>query len=79
MSLIYEVCLKKEEYKIPQGSSFYKQLLRAYNDLQMLRDDSIWVEVTVDLNEKFLREQRNKRIKELQSPPFGAIKEQWMK
>jgi hypothetical protein len=79
MSLIYEICMKKNEYKISTDSNFYKQVLRTYNDLQNLRDDSIYQPVEADLNEKFLKELKSKRIKELTEPPFGAAKESWMK
>ena len=79
MSLIYEVCMRKNEYKISTDSDFYKQLLRTYNDLQLLRDNSLYVPVETDINEKFLKEQKQKRIKELTDPPFGAVKEPWMK
>lgn len=79
MSLIYEVCMKKNEYQISSDSDFYKQLLRSYNDLQLLRDNSLYLPVETDLNEKFLKELKAKRIKELMDPPFGAPKEPWMK
>lgn len=79
MSLIYEVCLKKNEYKISEDSDFYKQLLKTYNDLQLLRDNSLYLPIESDLNDKFLKELKQKRIEELAKPPFGAAKEPWMK
>lgn len=79
MSLIYEVCMRKNEYKISTDSDFYKQLLRSYNDLQLLRDNSLYLPVETDINDKLLKEQKAKRIKELMDPPFGAVKEPWMK
>jgi hypothetical protein len=79
MSLIYEVCLKKEEYELLQGSDFYKQLIKSYNSLQILRDDSLFLPIETDINSGFLREQKNKRVDELTKPPFGAVKESWMK
>lgn len=79
MSLIYEVCMRKNEYKISTDSDFYKQLLRSYNDLQLLRDNSLYLSVETDINEKLLKEQKAKRVKELMDPPFGAAKEPWMK
>lgn len=79
MSLIYEICMKKNEYKISADSDFYKQLLRSYNDLQLLRDNSLYLPVESDLNDKLFKEMKQKRVTELTSPPFGAAKEPWMK
>lgn len=79
MSLIYEVCMRKNEYKIATDSDFYKQLIRSYNDLQLLRDNSIYMPVETDINDKLLKELKAKRVKELTDPPFGAVKEPWMK
>lgn len=79
MSLIYEICLKKDQYSIDVDSDLYKQLLKSYNDLQILRDDSAFISVEVNLNDQFLRAQKAARIKELMSPPFNAAKDSWMK
>ena len=79
MSFIYEICMKKNEYKISIDSAFYKQLLQSYNSLQLLRDDSLYLPVESDLNEKFLKDLKAKRAKELMDPPFGAVKGPWMK
>lgn len=74
MSFIYEICMKKNEYKISTESPFYKQLLQSYNSLQLLRDDSLYQSADSDL-----KELKQKRAKELMDPPFGAVKGPWMK
>lgn len=79
MSLLYEMCLKKDQYNIDSDSDLYKQILKSYNDLQILRDDSAFVSVEVNLNDQFIRAQKVARIKELMSPPFNATKDSWMK
>lgn len=79
MSLIYEICLKKDEYKIPTDTDFYHQILKTYNDLQILRDDSTFIDVDTKLDDKFLKKQRAQRVEELCKPPFGAPKEPWIK
>ncbi len=79
MSLIYEIALKKEEYGIETSSDFYRMLTRTYNDLQILRDDSIFLPVEVDLNDKFLKQMRRKRIEQLMAPPISAPREPWMR
>jgi hypothetical protein len=73
MSLIYELCLKKNQYQISTDSDMYKQALRSYNDLQILRDNSLYAPAAD------LKELKQKRIKELMDPPFGASREPWMK
>ena len=79
MSFIYEICMKKKEYKISTSTDFYKQLLKSYNDLQILRDDSLFEDVDVDLNDKYLKKKKQARIDELLAPPFNAAKESWMR
>lgn len=79
MSFIYEICLKKDQYNINVESDFYKQLLKSYNDLQLLRDDSLFLPVEANLNDQLVRAQKASRIKELTSPPFNATKDSWMK
>lgn len=79
MSFIYEVCMKKVEYKIATDTDFYKQLLKTYNDLQLLRDDSMFEDVDVDLNDKYIKKKKQARIDELLAPPFNATKESWMR
>lgn len=79
MSLIYEVCMKRKEYSIPQDSDFYSALLRNYNSLQQLRDDTIFMSVEADLSDKALKKQKQSRIDELLAPPFNATKGAWMK
>lgn len=48
-----------------------QRFLRIYNRLQQLRDDEIFVEVEVDLNDEFLSNQRLVRVKELCQDPFN--------
>ena len=79
MSFIYEICMKKEEYNLKQNSDFWKQLLKTYNDLQILRDDSMFEAVETDLNDKYLKKKKQARLDELTAPPFNASKESWMK
>jgi hypothetical protein len=79
MSFIYEICLKKDQYNINIESDFYKQILKSYNDLQLLRDDSLFLPVEMNLNDQLVRAQKANRIKELSSPPFNATKDNWMK
>lgn len=79
MSFIYEICMKKSEYSISSDTDFYKQILKTYNDLQLLRDDSLFEGVDVDLNDKYLKKKKQARVDELLAPPFNAIKESWMK
>ena len=79
MSLVYEICLKKDQYQIDMNSDFYKQLLKSYNDLQLLRDDSMFLPIETNITDQFLRSQKTNRIKELTSPPFNATKDGWMK
>lgn len=78
MSFIYEICMKKSEYGIKTDTDFYKQLLKTYNDLQLLRDDSLFEDVGVDLNDKYLKKKKQARLDELLAPPFNAVKESWM-
>lgn len=79
MSLIFEICLKKDKYIIDINSDFYKQLLKTYNDLQLLRDDSMFLPIETNITDQFLKTQKTNRLKELTSPPFNATKDGWMK
>lgn len=79
MSLIYEVCLKKDQYQINVNSDFYKQILKSYNDLQLLRDDTLFLPVETNITDQFIKTQKASRLKELTSPPFNATKDGWMK
>ncbi len=79
MSFIYEICMKKNEYGISADTDFYKQLLKSYNDLQLLRDDSMFESIDVDLNDKYLKKKKQARVDELLAPPFNAAKEAWMR
>lgn len=79
MSFIYEICMKKAEYKISVDTDFYKHMLKTYNDLQLLRDDSIFENVDIDLNDKYIKKKKQVRIDELLAPPFNAVKESWMR
>ena len=79
MSLIYEICLKKDQYNIKVDSDLYKQVLKTYNDMQILRDDSTFTPIEIDLNDMHIKQQKLNRIKELSAPPFNAIKDTWMK
>jgi len=79
MSLIYEICLKKEDYHISEDTDFYHQLLKVYNSLQLLRDDSTFMAIETDIDDKLIRRLKQKRIEELIAPPFCAVKDQWMK
>ena len=78
MSFIYEICMKRDAYKL-ENDEFYKQLLKTYNDLQLLRDDSIFLSVETDLNDKFLKKLKQKRIEELMAPPFNSTTQSWIK
>lgn len=79
MSFIYEVFLKSKQYGIEESGSFHEQLVKAYNDLQLLRDDSLFISVEEDLNDQFVKKQKQKRIDELISPPFNVTKKSWIK
>lgn len=79
MSLIYHICLRKDAYNIDVNSDLYKQLLKTYNDMQLLRDDSTFADVEIDLNSNYIKQLKLNRIKELTSPPFNAVKDSWMK
>lgn len=72
MSLIYEICLKKDEYLIKEAGDVFTQLLKTYNNLQLLRDDSMFLPVETDITDQFLKQQKQARVKELTGPPFNG-------
>lgn len=79
MSFIYEICMKRDIYKLENSDEFYKQLLKTYNDLQLLRDDTLFLPVETDLNDKFLKKLKQKRVEELTAPPFNTTTQNWIK
>jgi hypothetical protein len=79
MSLLYEICLKKEQYNIDPNSDLYRQILKAYNDLQIIRDDSTFIPIETDLSDSGLKQLKANRVKELTSQPFNTTKDGWIK
>lgn len=72
MSAIYHIF---SDNSVNDGN-IKNNLLRIYAYLQQVRDDSFLLDIDIDLNDDFLRQQRDARLEELSASPFNLNIEQ---